>query len=123
MPRIVDRAGASTACRNLATLAVAIALLGSAAWASPASIDAGRRLAQAQCAACHAVGKSGDSRVPAASPFRVLTVRNPTKSLDEIVAGVLLTNHPGMPRFSGSDDQIRTLIDYLDTLQTGVRSH
>jgi mono/diheme cytochrome c family protein len=122
MPSIVEPAEGAIYRYVVIGLTAALTLLGCSAWASPASIDSGRRLAETQCGSCHAVGKAGDSRIAAATPFRALKARNPTASLDEIVAGALLTSHQGMPRFSGRDDQIQNLIDYLETLKPDARS-
>ena len=100
------------------TLGACLSLLASAdAWASPASIERGRWLAQANCASCHAVGQEPSSPVKAAPPFRSLQQTYPTRNLDEIFADGVLRNHSAMPQFAPGPDDISDLLDYLRSIQ------
>ncbi|HET6466942.1 MAG TPA: c-type cytochrome, partial [Geminicoccaceae bacterium] len=44
------------------------------------AIARGRALAEEHCAACHAIGAEGTSRVPTAPAFRVLEERYPVET-------------------------------------------
>ena len=114
-----------TPSRPLIGLGAALWLAGCAAAADrPVAPDAGpagsvargAALAQARCASCHAVERSGDSPMPGAPPFRRLSDRYPVADLQEGLAEGLVTAHPGMPEFAFEADEIRDLIAYLETL-------
>lgn len=76
----------------------------------------GREIAEAQCAACHAVGTYGESPNPAAPPFRsVLWRYNEDVLKEELVAGIRVT-HP-MPEFQFNPQGADALIAYLESIQ------
>ena len=77
----------------------------------------GRRLAEANCARCHAIGRVGESPLPIAPPFRTLHARYPVESLAEAFAEGIVVGHPTMPEFRLDPDQIENLIAYLKTLE------
>jgi mono/diheme cytochrome c family protein len=58
----------------------------------------GRRLVEAHCASCHAVGREGESAVRAAPPFRELATRYPAESLAEALAEDSATAMRTLPR-------------------------
>ena len=79
----------------------------------------GQQLAARTCASCHAIGPTGDSPLPAATPFRVIVHR---RSLDQIEQGFaegLVTSHPAMPAFAFRASEIDDLMAYLDVLRAG----
>jgi mono/diheme cytochrome c family protein len=92
------------------------------AFAQPAAVARGQRLAEAMCKSCHAVGQRGDSPNPAAPRFRDLTTQSPGRSIDEILAGGLLVLHPGMPSWGLSDRDQADLLAYLRTQQRTAAS-
>jgi cytochrome c len=77
----------------------------------------GRTFAQANCAMCHAVGRTGDSPLKIAPPFRTLHERYPVENLAESLAEGIVTGHPTMPQFQLDSDQIGDLIAYLKALE------
>jgi mono/diheme cytochrome c family protein len=77
----------------------------------------GRAFAQANCARCHAIGRSGESPLPKAPPFRALHERYPVEDLEESLAEGIRTGHPAMPEFALDEDQIHDLISYLKSLE------
>ena len=77
----------------------------------------GRRLAETNCARCHAVGRVGDSPLPIAPPFRTLHTRYPVENLAEALAEGIVVGHPTMPEFRLDPDQAESLIAYLKTLE------
>ena len=99
--------------------AVAIALgAASAVRAQDLSVTQGRRLAEANCAKCHAVGKFGDSPLPIAPPFRTLHLKYPVQDLEESLGEGITTGHPTMPEFRFEGDQVRDFIAYLKSLES-----
>jgi len=80
-------------------------------------IQRGRAFAQANCARCHAIGRSGESPLPKAPPFRTLHQRYPVEDLEESLAEGIRTGHPAMPEFALDKHQIRDLISYLKSLE------
>jgi len=93
------------------------ALWSVSAWASPASIERGRWLAQANCASCHALSGRQKSPNPDAPAFNRLEQAYPTRNLDEIFADGVLKNHAAMPQFAPGPDDINDLLDYLKSTQ------
>jgi mono/diheme cytochrome c family protein len=83
---------------------------------SPAA-QRGRVFVQTNCAQCHAVGRIGDSPLPAAPPFRTLHKRYPVESLQEALAEGIVTGHPSMPEFTLAPDQVSAVIAYLKSLE------
>jgi mono/diheme cytochrome c family protein len=109
-------------------------LAASAAWAArpPAPEEAaGRRIAQRECGACHAVDE-GDSPLPEAPPFRLLHRRYPVGGLDQILREGMLApadpqeegrpaGHPRMPTVALDIDERDALIAYLRSLEPRLR--
>lgn len=82
-------------------------------FAANGSASRGEALAQAKCAGCHAVGRSGDSPMPAAPVFRSLGQRYPLQDLQEALGEGIVTAHPGMPEFVFQEQEASDLIAYL----------
>ena len=103
--------------RLAASLDLAATFVSAIAWGSPASVTHGGRLAQAYCADCHAVGRQGSSPNPNAPRFRAVSAFDPSRSLDELVAEVLMKDHPPMPQFMPGPGDMDALTDYLRSIQ------
>jgi mono/diheme cytochrome c family protein len=77
----------------------------------------GRILVREFCSACHAIGKSGNSRHKSAPPFRTLgrsfDLDQFPRQLERGISG----GHPDMPEFKFSSDDARAVRDYLRTIQ------
>ena len=99
-----------------AVLATAFSLV-TAAQAQMPQVDRGRALAQANCARCHAIGRTGESPLPKAPPFRTLHRRYPVQNLAEAFAEGIRVAHP-MPEFRLEPNQIDDLIAYLQSLKS-----
>jgi cytochrome c len=83
-----------------------------------ANVQAGKAIAEVNCAACHAVGLSGDSPNSAAPPFRTFHTMWPVEHLEEALAeGILVAHAEGMPEFQFDPDQIGQFIAYLKSLE------
>lgn len=77
----------------------------------------GFALLRANCARCHAIGKTGDSPLKAAPPFRTLHTRYPVEALEESLGEGIITGHPAMPEFHFDPDQVGDIIAYLKSLE------
>ncbi len=77
----------------------------------------GERLAQLNCATCHAVGWQDASRNPDAPPLRALSERYPGSLLADAFPERMRNGHPAMPAFHFDQDEIDALLAYLLTIQ------
>jgi len=80
--------------------------------AQESRVERGRAFAESHCASCHAIGRSGDSPVSAAPPFRSLHLTDPNEDLAE----VLDTAHQVMPQFRELDGA--TVLDLATYLRS-----
>lgn len=76
----------------------------------------GRDIAEAQCAACHAVGVYGDSPRAEAPPFRTVLSRYRSDVLEEELINGIRVNHQ-MPEFQFNPQSTDALIAYLRSIQ------
>lgn len=83
-----------------------------------ATIARGAAFAATICAACHAIGATGNSPHDTAPAFRDIGKRYPVSQLAEAFAEGIVTAHPGMPEFVLTPDENRALIAYLESIQT-----
>lgn len=83
----------------------------------------GLKIAQRNCAPCHAVGRTGDSANPKSPPFRTLAQRYPLSELEEAMGEGIMVGHEGaeMPIFEFRPDQIEDFIAYLGSIQVKKR--
>ena len=80
------------------------------------AIDRGEAIARQKCAACHAVGPTGDSPATMAPPFRALAQDLPAPSLEDRLLAISDLGHQEM-RPAGLDaSEVRDLVAYLETL-------
>jgi cytochrome c len=77
----------------------------------------GEALLIANCARCHAVGRSGVSPHPQAPPFRTLSRKFKVEGLAEALAEGISTGHPDMPEFIFEADEVGAIIEYLKSIQ------
>jgi mono/diheme cytochrome c family protein len=97
------------------TTAISIAALALPISVSAQDSAAGRRIAEAECAGCHSVGKEGRSPLPAAPAFREFGRR---WSIDEGALGERVSMaHGDMPEFIFEPDEIADLVAYLLSIQ------
>jgi len=82
-----------------------------------ASTRRGEALLTANCARCHAVGRSGASAHPEAPPFRTLSRKFKIEGLAEALAEGIFTGHPDMPEFVFEPDEVGAIIHYLQSIQ------
>lgn len=115
--------------RRIAGGALAAALTSaiSACAAGPSSLPAeastakGHSVAQAACAACHAIEPGRDSPHPKAPGFGSLEMRH-TASLDGRVAQLTREGHYGMAPVSLTPGELSDLLSYMGSLDMPRRS-
>jgi cytochrome c len=90
----------------------------SAAQAQTPSAARGEMLVKRHCGGCHAAGRTGASREPGAPSLRELHRRYEPEMLSEALAEGILTGHPVMPSFRFKPNDVRSIILYLDAIQT-----
>ena len=88
-----------------------------AAPALSADIDHGRRLVEANCGKCHAVGFEDDSAHESAPPLRSLWQRFPVETIDEMLLANVRPEHPDMPTFKVTPTQAADIAAYVASLQ------
>ena len=81
----------------------------------------GKALVESRCAACHSVGPTGESPVPAAPPLRHLGTRYPVTDLEEAFAEGITNGHPEMPQITLEANEVADLIAYLQDIQNHSR--
>lgn len=84
------------------------------------NIAEGQRLAEINCASCHAIGTSGESPNPLSPPFRTFSRNYPVNRLEEAFAEGILVGHKGpaqMPEFVLTPEEIDDLIAYLKSFE------
>lgn len=101
---------AAVLCLMLATSSVASA--------ESAFEAEGRRLVEANCSACHAVGRADASPHHDAPPFRMLSESFPIDALEEAFSdNRIYSGHPDMPEFIATPEQVEAIITYIASLQ------
>ena len=107
----------SAAATAAVTVLAAFAPLPAASEELSPDAQAGLAIVRADCSRCHAIGRTGDSPLREAPPFRTLHTRYPVESLEESLAEGIITGHPAMPEFQFSPAQVGDIIAYLKSLE------
>lgn len=79
-------------------------------------IAQGKELAQRNCAWCHAIGKTGTSPNPRAPAWRDLQRHHPIQALRDPLTRGIGRPHDEMPKFQLSDDEVDTIVAYINSL-------
>lgn len=82
----------------------------------------GLKIAQAHCAACHSIGKTGSSPHSEALEFRKFSQHYPVRELEEALAQGIYVGHPDMPVFRFEPDEVEALIDYIQSIQDPIET-
>lgn len=77
----------------------------------------GREFARAQCSRCHGIGRTDDSPLEQAPPFRRLHDNYPIEHLAESFAQGIIVAHTDMPAFELESHEIAALLAYLKSLE------
>ena len=79
--------------------------------------EQGRALLQANCARCHAIGKTDVSPLEAAPPFRVISQSYELDRFGRYLRRGITSTHPDMPEFRFDEDSAAAVVAYLRTIQ------
>ena len=99
-----------------ALLAASLVIAAAGARAEDPTSAAGRILAETNCAACHALGKTGDSPFAAAPPFRDVAGRYTEEELLDGFMEGLPVRHEAMPDWDMTEDQAIALTLFIMSL-------
>jgi cytochrome c len=78
--------------------------------------ERGRVLVERECARCHSVSRTDQSRHTSAPPFRDLSKKYPIESLAEALAEGIVVGHKDMPEFLFEPDDIEAILAYISSL-------
>lgn len=98
-------------------LMLTLALAQPAAAIDPESAFRGKRLAEANCADCHAIAQVDESLDPAAPPFRAMAKRRDLATLRTEMTGDLFLRHAVMPDFEPDAKQADDIVTYMESIQ------
>jgi len=98
-------------------LLTSLSLVGPAAAVDPESAFRGKRLAEANCADCHAIAQVDESLEPAAPPFRAMARRRDLATLRTDMTGDLFLRHAIMPDFEPDARQADDIVTYMESIQ------
>lgn len=103
--------------RGVFLVAVGLVFLASEVWGDDAELIAkGKRLAEANCAVCHAIGETGPSKLAAAIPFRDMALDFDQTDLEDALNEGVPTEHPAMPDWQMTPAQASALAAYIISL-------
>ena len=103
--------------RRTITLAFLMLIVAAPATTAETPQQRGEVLARGMCGACHAIGKIGNSKHPAAPRFRTLDNQTNLSKLSRRLQGGLLTGHEAMPLFRFSRDDADAMVAYIRSIQ------
>ncbi|MGB3391743.1 MAG: cytochrome c [Pseudaminobacter sp.] len=99
-------------------VSIAAGIVSGAAFAADRESEfRGRRIAETNCAVCHAISLHDASEDPAAPAFRTLGMLRPFAELRRELAGDLFRRHPEMPDFEPTREQIDDIVDFIESIQ------
>lgn len=104
---------------RLIPLAAALTIALAAPAFARGSAAQGKKIAEVNCAECHAVGRTGASKNAKSPAFRTLAQRYPLQQLEESLGEGIMVGHEGpeMPLFEFEPQEIEDLMAYLRTIQ------
>ena len=79
--------------------------------------EEGLGLVEMYCSDCHAIGRTGSSKLAGAPPFRELHLRYDVEFLSEALVEGIVTAHPDMPEFEFEPEQAEAIVRYLKSLE------
>jgi len=108
---------------SLATVALMVAFISSPVVearnksAPDPLFDRGMALVSHNCGRCHAIDSKDESTHPAAPPFRDLLQRYPIDALEESFIDSIYSEHPDMPAFTVTPEQLDAILYYIAVIQ------
>jgi len=101
--------------RRALILFAALALATPTLAKTPAPVRRGHELARQVCASCHAVEPGGTSPEPRAAPLASRDMRH-VAGIEGRLARLTREGHYGMPPQALTDEQVRDLLAYIESL-------
>jgi len=98
-------------------LPLTLLLVQPAAAIDPESAFRGKRLAEANCAGCHAIAQVDESLDPSAPPFRAMAQRRDLATLRIEMTGDLFLRHAVMPDFEPDAKQADDIVTYMESIR------
>ena len=98
-------------------VAATVLLMSNGAGLASERTDRGRSLLTEYCSSCHAVGRTGQSPLPAAPAFRRIGNRLDLNGLVDRMREGLSSAHKDMPTFRFSREDARAVRSYLNSIQ------
>jgi len=98
-------------------LLTSLALVQPAAAIDAESAFRGKRLAEVNCADCHAIAQVDASLDPSAPPFRAMAERRDLTTLRTEMTGDLFLRHAVMPDFEPDARQADDIVTYIESIQ------
>lgn len=98
-------------------IAALVWLLGPSFGHAQALVKRGEEIARGLCSQCHAIGKAGESPLPAAPRFRTLDNHMNLSKLSRRIQEGLLTGHEAMPMFRFDRDDADAMVAYIRSVQ------
>lgn len=105
------------ASKTIAIIASALLAAGCVDRPRAGDVKWGERIAQANCARCHAIGSAGGSPNGFAPPFRDLRRLYPADTLNDAFMPNTLIGHAPMPNFAMRADDMGDLLAYVQSVQ------
>jgi cytochrome c len=103
--------------QHLAVFASLILIAGSGcSWAETPQ-QRGEVIARGLCSQCHAIGTTGESKLPAAPRFRNLDNQTNLSKLSQRLREGLMTGHEDMPMFRFGRDDADAMVAYIRSIQ------
>jgi len=103
--------------RKILLTALAAAVAAPAIAADSESRFRGRRIAEANCAICHAIAQFDESENSHAPPFRSLALRRSLAPLRRELGGEMFLRHAVMPDFEPTPEQVEDIFDFIESIQ------
>jgi mono/diheme cytochrome c family protein len=104
-------------CIAISTAALLLVLLWPSVSQAQALAKRGQEIADGLCSRCHAIGKTGESPLPAAPRFRSLDSQTNLSKLSRRIQEGLLTGHEDMPMFRFDRDDADAMVAYIRSVQ------
>lgn len=104
--------------RQRLTVIASLMLIISPAWSwAETPQQRGEVIARGLCSPCHAIGRTGESKHPAAPRFRQLDDQTDLSKLSNRIREGMLTGHEDMPMFRFDRDDADAMVAYIRSVQ------
>ncbi len=97
-------------------LSLALVLIAAPAMAASADPTAGEKIAKAECASCHAIGRDVAAKSPDPNAPRFIDVAKMPSATELSLKVFLRSSHRNMPNFILAREEIDSLASYILTL-------